>query len=141
MQEKVDRAGFFRWGAAGVKRMGSELLEAVIGQWGEGRDTAEWARLADEKAVGSRPWLKIVRGSPYFVLKRPEEGVTAFSAACPVEGGLLEWRDHLESFCCPFCRSEYNREGKSPAAPDIALAIPELRIVDGQVMVRLELKD
>lgn len=135
-RKKVDRAGFFRWGADSIRRMGSEFVDSLIEHMGESHDTAELLRLADEKTLGLKPRLYFAKGIPFFLLNDEEKNIIAFSAACPEEGGLLEWREKQQSFCCPFCQSAYNREGRSLRTPDISLIKHKVQIIDGQVWVR-----
>lgn len=138
LRKTVDRAGFFRWGADGVKRMGKEFISSIIEQMGESYDVFEWVRLTDEKAVGARPRLFFARGNPLFVVNNAEKGWAAFSAICPEEGGMMEWRENQGSFCCPFCQARYNREGKADGTPDIAMVRHKIQVVDGQVLIGAE---
>lgn len=138
LRKKVDRAGFFRWGADSVKRLGSEFVDSVIEHISEKRDITEWFRVADERVVGTKPRLYFAGGSPYFIVKDAEKGVSAFAAACPEEGGFLEWQEYQQGFYCPFCQSLYDREGRPRRSKGIALALNKAQVIDGQVWIRVE---
>lgn len=137
MNKSVDRAGFLKWGAESVKRFSRELVSYKLEQLKDTFSTAEWKKVTDEKAVGSRPRLFFVTGSPLFVVNEGDKGFNAFSANCPEEGGLLEWRENKKSFWCPFCQSKYDRQGKSEGA-EIALNKHETQVINGQLMVRFD---
>lgn len=138
LRKDVNRAEFFRWGADSLKQIGKELINFKLGQLDENSSTPEWNRVADEKSIGIIPRLFFVKGTPVFVLNEAEKGPIAFSANCPEEGGLLEWRENVGSFCCPFCQSKYDREGRSHQSSEIALTRHETKVLDAQLLVRLK---
>lgn len=138
LRKTVDRAGFFRWGADSVKRLGGDFVDSVIEHISEKREVTEWFRVADEKAFGTKPRLYFAGGSPYFIVKDQEQGVSAYAAACPEEGGFLEWREYQKSFYCPFCQSLYDREGNSRRSKGVALTASKAQVVDGHVWLRVE---
>lgn len=137
MKKTVTRAAFFRWGIDGIKRFTGELISSTLDQLTVEDRVSGWRRLADESAVGTKPRLYFIKGAPFFVMKEEEKGFTVFSGVCPEEGGLLEWRDSLGSFYCPFCQAKYDREGKSHQSLDIALVRHEIQVVDGHLMVNI----
>lgn len=135
LRKPVTRAGFFRWGADTARRLGTELIGSKLDQFKNG-SPSDWSKLTDENTVGLRPRMHFTKGTPFFVLNDEAKGTIVFSASCPEEGGLLEWRENLKSFCCPFCQSKYNREGKSQTSSTISLVSPEIQLIEGQVMVK-----
>lgn len=139
MRKTVNRAGFFKWGAESVKRFSKELISYKLEEMKDiFATTAEWKKVTDEKAVGTRPRLFFVNGTPFFVVNDGEAGINAFSANCPEEGGLLEWRENQASFCCPFCQSKYDKMGNALNNAAITLLKHDTQIIEGQLMVKLD---
>lgn len=137
LRKNVDRAGFFKWGAETVKRFSKELVSYKLEQLKDTFGNADWKKVTDEKAVGVRPRLFFVSGAPFFVVNDSETGFKAFSANCPEEGGLLEWRSNMKHFCCPFCQEKFDQQGNSLRNSNITLAKHDTQVINGQLMVRV----
>lgn len=136
LRKPVSRADFFRWGADSLKQLGKEMISNKLEQLEGNLGGSNWNRVTDENSIGIIPRLFFVKGTPVYVAKEATDILSAFSAHCPEDGGLLEWRDNVKSFCCPFCQSKFDREGKSYAS-DTELIKHAARVSEGQLLVRL----
>ncbi len=141
----VDRAGFFRWGAKSIKSLTGHLIDIVADSSAK-QENVVWSRLVEEKAVGTSPRLHFAKGKAFYVVigqnrSRGRDGgreLQVFSGLCPEEGGLLEWREKMNGYYCPFCRAVYDRDGRPLTGTDTFLVRHEFKIDNGYVKVSFQ---
>ncbi len=136
LEQNVDRADFFRWGSKNIKRLAGEFVSSTLEAMKVEDSVGGWNKLANENVIGARPRLYFTKGQPFFVVGGEDKQPAVISGTCAEDGGLLEWRDNLGKFCCPFCRSTYDRSGKADGSTKIFLKRPETKVMGGFVMVR-----
>lgn len=142
----MSEAGMSRWDF--LRESGKSLAETGLAIWDGWFDRARldrvndlwsgpWMRAAAASRLGARPTLALAGGRPLYLWKEGEE-VLAVEAACPRDGGFLQWRSgpgapgwHCSGCDGRFALSDLDRE------KGVLQRVP-VRVQDGWVRCRVQ---